>query len=351
MTDSLAAPELTEEPPPNRGRVILSRSIRGLGWTLIAAGIVVLLYLAYLLWFTNLRTGLAQRDLLDAWQLEFGDPNAALPGEFGVETEVVDPAGPGDAYAVIWFTDGVTGERKVNGDPLYIVEGVEVPDLRRGPGHYPTTAGPGEDGNFSISGHRTTYGAPFYNLDQLVEGDVINVIDRNNIRWHYRVRDGSPGVEADHRIVAPTDVWVIENDPLGWGEPMMTLTTCHPRFSSRQRMVVFAELDLDYVPPEVEEADLPVTRAVEAPTLDPEGTDARPWDIPDVLLVAVAITALVLSRVNRKSTKGARAFRGALYLVSFLAITGVLFASVFPRVESVLEDPVLEAGIEASDTA
>ncbi|MDX1510059.1 MAG: sortase [Nitriliruptorales bacterium] len=351
MTDSLAAPERTEEPSPSRGRLILSRSIRGLGWTLIAAGIVVLLYLAYLLWFTNLRTGLAQRDLLDAWQLEFGDPNAALPGELGVETEVVDPAGPGDAYAVMWFTDGVTGERKVTSEPLYVVEGVEVPDLRRGPGHYPTTAGPGEAGNFSISGHRTTYGAPFYNLDQLAEGDVINVIDRNNVRWHYRVRDGSPGVDAAHRIVAPTDVWVIGNDPLGWGEPMMTLTTCHPRFSSRQRMVVFAELDPDYVPPEVEDANLPVTDAIEAPTLDPEGTDARPWAVPDVLLIAIAIGSLALTRINRRQSTGARAGRGLLYLVSFLAVTAVLFASVFPRVESVLEDPVLEAGMDASDTA
>jgi len=346
VTDTLVTTDLGDERPSRRrGLRFLAFTIRGVGWGLILAGVVILLYLAYLLWFTNLRTGLAQRDLLDSWQLEFGDPNAALPGEFGTETEVVDPAGPGDAYAVMWFTDGETGERKVTGDALYIVEGVDVPDLRRGPGHYPSAPGPGAEGNFAVSGHRTTYGAPFYNLDQLDEGDIINVIDRNNVRWHYRVRDGGdPDDGVAHRIVAPTDVWVIGTDPLGWGVPMMTMTTCHPRFSARQRMIVFAELDPDYVPPEVEE-DVATTDAVEAPTLDPQGEDARPWEIPDVALLAVAITTLAITRASRRKTWRARTFRGLLYLVSFVSVTGVLFASVFPRVESVLEDPVLDPGI------
>lgn len=353
MTDALVATDLDEEPsgPGGRGRRFMTRTVRGLGWTLIVAGVVILLYLAYLLWFTNLRTGLAQQDLLDSWQLEFGDPNIALPGEFGVDTGAVDPAGPGDAYAVMWFTDGETGRRKVSGEALYVVEGVSVADLRRGPGHYPTTPGPGADGNFAVSGHRTTYGAPFYNLDQLTAGDIINVIDRNNTRWHYRVRDGGPaGDGVDHRIVAPTDVWVLEEDPLGWGVPMMTLTTCHPRFSARQRMVVFAELDPDYVPPEVEDERVATTQAVDAPTLDPsEEGEARPWDVPDLLLLAIAVLAFAIAKVNRGGRWLRRALRGVLYVVSFAAVSAVLFASVFPRVEAVLEDPVLDPGaVEAA---
>lgn len=355
MTETtVATPPGDGLPQVSRGRRWVGKGIRGIGWTLIVAGVLVLLYVAYLLWFTNLRTDAAQRDLLDAWQLEFGDPNAALPGEtVAGDTEVEDPAGPGGAYAVMWFTDGETGERILTEDALYVVEGVDVPDLRRGPGHYPDSPGPGADGNFAVSGHRTTYGAPFANLHLLEEGDVINVIDRDNVRWHYLVRDGD-GVEGGvpHRIVAPTDVWVIGDDPLGWDVPMMTMTTCHPRFSARQRLVVFAELDLDYVPPEITDEDLETTTALEPPQIDPEesgGSTYRPWKIPDVFLLALAITAFAVARGSKASSRRAKAMHVILYAVSLLCVAGVLFASVYPRVESILEDPVLEVEQESAE--
>jgi sortase A len=348
VSDAIVATPQGDGPPPvSRVRMGVARAIRGIGWTLIVAGVLVLLYVAYLLWFTNLRTDAAQQDLLDSWQLEFGDPNAALPGEVDEgEAEVEDPAGPGDAYAVMWFTDGETGERILTNDALYVVQGVDVPDLRRGPGHYPDTPGAGADGNFAVSGHRTTYGAPFGNLHLLEEGDVINVIDRDNVRWHYRVRDGD-GVEGGvpHRIVAPTDVWVVGDDPLDWGVPMMTLTTCHPRFSARQRLIVFAELDLDYVPPEVVDEELETTTAIEAPRIDQQESGSstyRPWKVPDVFLLAIAITGFAIARGSTSSSRRAKAMHGMLYVVSFLCLTGVLFASVYPRIESILEDPVLD---------
>lgn len=207
--------------------------VRFTGWTLITVGVVILLYLVYLLFFTNMRTDRAQQDLLEDWSVEYGDPREALPGE-GADNPEAEPADPGSAYAVMWFERPGSDDPVVHEDPLYVVEGVTLEHLKSGPGHYPETGAPGSPGNFAISGHRTTYGAPFYNLDELRAGDQIHVVDRGGAKWVYEV--------VDQRIVGPRDVWVIGDDPLGTGAPTMTLTTCHPRFSAAQRLIVFAEL-------------------------------------------------------------------------------------------------------------
>jgi sortase A len=134
----------------------------------------------------------------------------------------------------MWFERPGSAEPPVHAEPLLIVEGVTLDHLRRGPGHYPTTAAPGQRGNFAVSGHRTTYGAPFYHLDDLREGDLIHVVDRARAHWVYEFRR--------QEIVEPTALRVIGPDPLGSGEPTLTLTTCHPRFSAAQRLIVFATL-------------------------------------------------------------------------------------------------------------
>lgn len=212
----------------------MSRVVRGVGWTLIAGGVLILLYLAYLLFYTNLATDQAQDRLLETWQAEYG----ALPGEgehaAGPTEEEPRPVDPGAAYAVMWFERPGSDEPLVRDGQLFVVEGVTLELLKRGPGHYPGTAEPGHDGNFAVSGHRTTYGAPFYHLDQLREGDEIHVVDRQQREWVYVVRR--------QQVVAPNALWVIGEDPLETGTPTMTLTTCHPRFSAAQRLIVFAEL-------------------------------------------------------------------------------------------------------------
>ncbi len=212
---------------------MLVRTVRGVGWTMIASGVLILLYLVYMLFFTNVQTERAQDDMLASWELDIGAPGDSLPAEDVEATERdADPVEPGDSYAAMWFERD--GERIVHDDTLFVVEGVSVADLKRGPGHYPGTANPGEVGNLGISGHRTTYGAPFYHLDQLQAGDTIHVVDRDNREWVYEF--------LEQRIVQPTDVWVMEPDPLGTGGALLTLTTCHPRLSAAQRMIVFAEL-------------------------------------------------------------------------------------------------------------
>ncbi len=153
-------------------------------------------------------------------------PGGAAPAPVAVD--------PGDALAVLQFVrPGSTGADRRRRAPVR-----RRGRRRRRPAarsrHYPQTSLPGGPGNFAVAGHRTTYGAPFFNLDQLVAGDEIRVTDRGGARYTYRV--------TELRVVPPSESSVLGPDPLGNGRPLLTLTTCHPRFSNAQRLIVFAEL-------------------------------------------------------------------------------------------------------------
>ena len=216
----------------------MTKVVRGVGWTLVVAGAVVLLYVVYLLWFTGLETNRAQGELAETFGLE--DADGSFPQLDGDDPQALNPddslpegpVDPGEAYAAIWFERD--GERIVNDDILYVVEGVSLDVLRQGPGHYPESERPGGEGNLSIAGHRTTYGSPFWSLNELTDGDTIHVVDREGREWVYAYRE--------QQIVAPNELWVIGEDPLETGEPTITLTTCHPRGSAAQRLIAWGEL-------------------------------------------------------------------------------------------------------------
>lgn len=108
-----------------------------------------------------------------------------------------------------------------------VVEGTGAADLRKGPGHYPRTPLPGMRGTVGIAGHRTTYGAPFSEIDELERGDEI-VVELPYGRFTYRV-EGT-------RIVAPTAVWVVRRVR----HDRLVLSACHPKYSAAKRIVVFA---------------------------------------------------------------------------------------------------------------
>jgi sortase A len=213
------------------------RLIGVVGWILLAAGATVLLYLVYSLLFTNVAAERAQDELRSQWQTpdERGVELAAADGPSEPPSAGADPVAAGDSgVALIEFARPGRDEPLVHDDPLVVLDDVSVADLQRGPGHYPGTSLPGQPGNFAVAGHRTTYGAPFFHLDVLRRGDQVLVTDRRGQRFRYRV--------ADQQVVAPDDTWVIDDDPLGTGRPTLTLTTCNPRFSAAQRLVVHAEL-------------------------------------------------------------------------------------------------------------
>lgn len=109
----------------------------------------------------------------------------------------------------------------------YIVEGTDTDSLRKGPGHYPETPLPGEQGTVAIAGHRTTHGAPFHDVDKLQRGDRI-VVSMPYGKFVYRVQKT--------QLVDPSDVWV--TDPVGYKR--LVLSACHPLYSAAQRIIVFA---------------------------------------------------------------------------------------------------------------
>ena len=119
-----------------------------------------------------------------------------------------------------------------------VVEGVRVSDLRKGPGHYPATPMPGQAGNAAIAGHRTTYGAPFGEVDKLLPGDQIIV---TTIQGEFTYEVVPQGEGHGHLIVAPTAVEVLDQD-FSDHPNRLTLTACHPKGSARQRIIVVGAL-------------------------------------------------------------------------------------------------------------
>lgn len=110
-----------------------------------------------------------------------------------------------------------------------IVSDVNPRDLKQGPGHYPMTPFPGEMGNSALAGHRTTYGAWFRNLHKLEAGDTIRVV-YGDVTVAYAVEKVFVVPRTQWTVVAPTSY------------PALTLTTCDPPGSDRQRLVVRARL-------------------------------------------------------------------------------------------------------------
>ena len=108
-------------------------------------------------------------------------------------------------------------------------DGTDRETLKKGPGHIIGTSYPGSIGTVAISGHRTTYGAPFFNVDKLKAGDEITMESFDTI---YRY------VITELMIVEPTDVWVLNPTPY----PSLVLTTCNPKYSATERLVVFAKM-------------------------------------------------------------------------------------------------------------
>ena len=160
-----------------------------------------------------------------------------------------------------------------------VVEGVRVSDLRKAPGHYPATPMPGQAGNVAIAGHRTTYGAPFGDIDQLAPGDEI-VITTIQGEFTYLVVEQGNGY--GHLIVAPSAVEVLDQDFRDHPN-RLTLTACHPKGSARQRIIVVAELVGDPAPTYARpNQDVPAAAQLADEDLSetdgPQGQDPAPPD-------------------------------------------------------------------------
>jgi sortase A len=217
----LARPRPTT--PWMKGPRSIRGAVRATGKGLIGLGVLLLLFVAYQLWGTGIAERRAQSSLRAQFEQQRPLPPQAAPAPAPTlaAPTTTPPPDLGEAIASIKIPR-IDLEK-------FVVEGVGVEDLKKGPGHYPGTAMPGETGNAAIAGHRTTYGAPFGRLDELEAGDSIVVATRTG-EFRYEV--------TESKIVSPEDVWVLDPTPDG----RLTLTTCHPRYSAAQRLIIVAAL-------------------------------------------------------------------------------------------------------------
>jgi sortase A len=264
-------------------------------------------FVAYQLWGTGIETARAQ----NALENEFEDLLAATPATTvdgatpdtvpDTMPEVTSPDEPDDTNPVATTIPAstTTVPAPINafsgvseGDPIarlemprigvdkIVVAGVNTSDLKKGPGHYPETPLPGQLGNSAIAGHRTTYGQPFFDVDKLENGDEI-VVTTLAGRFVYRVTGQQIVTPNDYQVVATTDPT----------KATLTLTSCHPKYTARERIIVFAELDEAATTGQVSAATInygrsldetptaepdPANTVVDAPIAEPAGDDDAP---------------------------------------------------------------------------
>lgn len=212
--------------PAPSGRVRKpGRGYRITGWTLIALGAVILEFALYELVGTSLVTKNHQNALREEFEQIQQDP-VVDPTPTVEPTAEPPPVIDSRAIALLKIP-------RIDVDVI-VVEGVKLSQLTRGPGRYPNTARLGREGSTAIAGHRTGWGSPFLNLDKLRSGDEITVEGVDGTVYRYRV--------TKRVIVGPEAVWVLRGNPESKAKSQLTLTTCDPKFTSRNRMIVWADL-------------------------------------------------------------------------------------------------------------
>ena len=244
----------------------ISRLIDFLGRTMIVAGLLLLSFVAYQLWGTGIVEGRSQTAIAK----QFVKPQPIQPQLGGLVGRITIPS---------------------IGVSKYVVAGVRLKDLERGPGLFPGSPMPGQKGNVAIAGHRTTFGAPFSRIDEL----------RGNERIVLESKDGTFTyiVNGEPKIVLATDTAVAKTtNP---DSATVTLVSCYPKWTSTKRIVVVATLDSTVLP-------LPATPLVTSEPIDQQSIagwfhDPTAW--PTVLffglaLIVIRIVAGLMTRRGRR---------------------------------------------------
>jgi sortase (surface protein transpeptidase) len=261
--------------------------VRLTGELMITFGVVIMLFVVYEVYVTNIFSAHKQAQATSALDKEWD----TVGGQRTDHIDLTDGAGIAKMYIPALGPDYV----------FTIVEGVTQPDLATGPGHYPGSALPGQPGNFAVAGHRVGQGAPFDDLDLLQSCDSV-VVETGTDWFVYRVLpmknevtdwgagraasplcsgpDGEGGkvtplggeysqtvgqeivLPSEGDVVAPIPHYPYTTLSNGQEVSLMTMTTCNPKFSSTQRMIIHAVLVQDwkknpakpgYAPPELKE--------------------------------------------------------------------------------------------------
>lgn len=212
----------------------------------VTVGAVIVLFVVYVLFWTGVQADRVMDDqidrLQDQWSRGSVQPTATSPASTAPGGSPASPASPapppasyrsGRPFAIMYIPRlGFTWNKPV-------LEGTATGTLKKGLGHYAGTARLGRTGNFSVAGHRRTYGDPFKDFPRLRRGDAVVLTDGTT--WFtYRIDKGP------YKTV-PTDVEVIDPVPRKSGYTgagrYLTLTTCDPEWGHSHRLIVWAHLD------------------------------------------------------------------------------------------------------------
>ena len=279
---------MTEKDSPTIG--IFSRLLDRIGKTMVASGLLLLAFVAYQLW----GTGIAEHSSQQTLERQFSSqkPGVVIPS--GVVGRITIPA------------------INVN---KFIVAGVAVSDLQRGPGLFPGSPLPGQLGNVAIAGHRTTYGAPFGRINEIKKNDTI-ILETTTGTYTYVVHTAP-------RIIAATDVDVVRT--IDSNAALVTLVSCYPKWTSTQRIIVVGTLDSTVVP------QPPTPIAISTTVVVSEGWfhDSSAWPTVITLGLFLIATFILTTRIARR--------RGKLLIYpAGLLIFGLLLFMFFENVSRLL---------------
>jgi sortase A len=273
--------------------------VGSVGRILIATGLLMFGFVAYQLWGTGIETARAQNELEHQFEDLLDEPtdeqssNEQSTGEQTTDEQSTGEQSTGEQSTGEQVTDEQTtdeqttdevvvpaavdlSDRAVVQEPVpikrgqvlarleiprigvseYVVPGVTVDDLKKGPGHYPDSPLPGQLGNTAVAGHRTTYGAPFFDVDQLEAGDELIFTMVNGDRFVYLVTFTEIVSASSYHVVTTTDPDIAE----------ATLTSCDPKYTARDRIVVHSVLD----PERSSIVGIPTFYELDSPTADDE---------------------------------------------------------------------------------
>jgi len=224
-----------------------TKLLKAIIFTSIGLGLILILYPIY----TNFIAGSRETTVLSAWEdqkEEFFEETETEEETSQVENEDIEGSEE-NGEVTLEITGDIAAEATLDYADLtledffplkisipkieveaIVEEGTDAASLKNGPGYEALTPLPGDEGRCTISGHRTTYGAPFNRIDELENGDLIYLETINDELLTYIVT----GME----IIKATDIWILE----GTGKKELLLTTCHPKYSAARRLVIISEL-------------------------------------------------------------------------------------------------------------
>jgi sortase A len=281
---------MAEKDSPTIG--MFSRFLDRIGKTMVASGLLLLAFVAYQLW----GTGLAEHTSQQSLQRQFIAQKVGMVLPSGVAGRITIPAI--DLHK-------------------YIVAGVAVSDLKRGPGLFPGSPLPGQLGNVAIAGHRTTYGAPFGRINEIKKNDKI-VLETSSGTYTYIVQSAP-------RVIAASNVKVAQTvDP---NSAIVTLVSCHPKWTSAKRIIVVGLLDSTVTP----QPPTPLPVATKTVTALSQGWfhDSSAWPTVIVLALLLMATFGATKRIARR--------RGKLLIYpAGLVVFGLLLFVFFENVSRLL---------------